>query len=50
MDGVDWWAVFSLNFSSAAKGPFMDSKAKNMYFSSGEGGGGTVACYLLTTN
>ena len=32
-------AVFSLNFSSAGKGPFMDGKAKNIYFSKrGEGG------------
>ena len=36
-------AVFSLNFSSAGKGPFMDGKAKNIYFSKrGGGGGGTV--------
>ena len=26
-------AVFSLNFSSAGKGPFMDGKGKNIYFS-----------------
>ena len=32
--------MFSLNFSSAGKGPFMDGKAKNMYFSPGGGGGG----------
>ena len=31
--------AFSLNFSSAGKGPFMDGKAKNIYFSKrGEGG------------
>ena len=31
--------MFSLNFSSAGKGPFVDSKAKNIYFSKrGEGG------------
>ena len=31
--------MFSLNFSSAGKGPFMDGKAKNIYFSKrGEGG------------
>ena len=34
-------AVFSLNFSSAGKGPFMDGKAKNIYFSK-RGGGGAV--------
>ena len=34
-------AVFSLNFSSAGKGPFVDGKAKNIYFSK-RGGGGTV--------
>ena len=37
--------VFSLNFSSAGKGPFMDGKAKNIYFSKrgwGGGGGGAV--------
>ena len=35
-------AVFSLNFSSAGKGPFMDGKPKNiiLYFSPGGGGGG----------
>ena len=33
--------VFSLNFSSAGKGPFMDGKAKNIYFSK-RGGGGAV--------
>ena len=33
-------AVFSLNFSSAGKGPFMDGKAKNIYFSKGRGGRG----------
>ena len=33
-------SVFSLNFSSAGKGPFMDSKAKNIYFSKRGGGGG----------
>ena len=27
------YAVFSLNFSSAGKEPFMDGKAKNIYFS-----------------
>ena len=32
--------VFSLNFSSAGKGSFMDGKAKNIYFSKGGGGGG----------
>ena len=32
-------SVFSLNFSSAGEGPFMDGKAKNIYFSKrGEGG------------
>ena len=31
--------VFSLNFSSAGKGPFMDGKAKNIYFSKRGGGG-----------
>ena len=35
-------ALFSLNFSSVGKGPFMDGKAKNIYFSKGSGGGGTV--------
>ena len=34
--------MFSLNVSSAGKGPFMDSKAKNIYFSKRGGGGGTV--------
>ena len=33
------YAVFSLNFSSAGKGPFMGGKAKNIYFSKGSGGG-----------
>ena len=33
------YAVFSLNFSSVGKGPFMDGKAKNIYFSKGGGGG-----------
>ena len=33
--------VFSLNFSSAGNGPFMDGKAKNIYFSK-RGGGGAV--------
>ena len=33
--------VFSLNFSSAGKGPFMDSKAENIYFSK-RGGVGAV--------
>ena len=33
------YPVFSLNFSSAGKGPFMASKAKNMHFP-GAGGGG----------
>ena len=28
-----FYAVFSLNFSSAGKGPFVDGKAKNIYFS-----------------
>ena len=37
---IDRTAVFSLNFSSAGKGPFMDGKAKNIYFSGGGGGGG----------
>ena len=32
--------VFSLNFSSAGKGPFRDCKAKNTYFSKRGGGGG----------
>ena len=33
--------AFSLNFSSVGKGPFMDGKAKNIYFSMrGEGGSG----------
>ena len=36
------YPVFSLNFSSVGKGPFMDGKAKNIYFSKGRGGGGTV--------
>ena len=31
--------VFSLNFSSAGKGPFMDGKAKNIYFSKRGGRG-----------
>ena len=31
--------VFSLNFSSAGKRPFMDGKAKNIYFSKRGGGG-----------
>ena len=35
------YTVFSLNFSSAGKGPFMDGKANNIYFSK-RGGGGTV--------
>ena len=30
-------AVCSLNFSSAGKRPFMDSKAKSIYFSGGGG-------------
>ena len=36
------YAGFSLNFSSAGKGPFMDGKAKNMdkTFLGSEGGGG----------
>ena len=34
--------VFSLNFSSAGKEPFMDGKAKNIYFSKGGGGDGGV--------
>ena len=34
--------MFSLNFSAAGKGPFMDGKAKNMYFSLGGGGGGVA--------
>ena len=34
--------VFSLNFSSAGKGPCMDGKAKNIYFSPGGGGWGAV--------
>ena len=34
--------VFSLNFSSAGKRPFMDGKAKNIYFSKRGGGGGAV--------
>ena len=33
-------SAFSLNFSSAGKGPFMDGKAKNIYFSKRGGGGG----------
>ena len=37
-----WPPVFSLNFSSAGKEPFMDGKAKNIYFSKREAGGGTV--------
>ena len=32
--------MFSLNFSSVGKGPFMDGKAKNIYFSKGRGGRG----------
>jgi len=39
-----WLPVFSLNFSSAVKGPFMASKAKNMHqrctFLQGMGGSG----------
>ena len=35
------YTVFSLNFSSAGKGPFMDGKGKNVYFSK-RGGGGAV--------
>ena len=31
--------MFSLNFSSAGKGSFMDGKAKNIYFSKRGGGG-----------
>ena len=34
--------VFSLNFSSAGKEPFMDGKAKNINFSKRGAGGGTV--------
>ena len=34
------FSVFSLNFSSAGKGPLMDGKAKNIYFSKRGGGGG----------
>ena len=34
------YPVFSLNFSSAGKGSFMDGKAKNIYFSKTEGGSG----------
>ena len=34
------YAVFSLNFSSAGKGPFRDGKAKNIYFSKRGGGRG----------
>ena len=34
--------VFSLNFNSAGKGPFMDGKAKNIYFSILFLGGGAV--------
>ena len=37
--------VFSLNFNSAGKGPFMDGKAKNIYFSIlflGGGGSGFI--------
>ena len=37
----EFFPVFSLNFSSAGKGPFMDGKAKNIYFSK-RGGGGAV--------
>ena len=32
--------MFSLNFSSAGKGPFRDCKAKNIYFSKRGGGEG----------
>ena len=39
MSHSNFTSVFSLNFSSAGKGPFMDGKAKNIYFSSGGGGG-----------
>ena len=35
-------AGFSLNFSSAGKGPFMNGKAKNVYFSWKGVGGGAV--------
>ena len=37
---VFYSTVFSLNFSSAGKGPFMDGKAKNIYFSKRGGEGG----------
>ena len=36
------YAVFSLNFSSAGKGSFVDGKAKNIYFSKRGGGRGAV--------
>ena len=43
-DNGHYLAVFSLNFSSAGKGPFMAGKAKNMpqrhTFLVGGGGGG----------
>ena len=39
---VELHTVFSLNFSSAGKGPFVDSKAKNIDFSKRGGGGGAV--------
>ena len=40
---VELHTVFSLNFSSAGKGPFVDGKAKNIDFSKrGGGGGGAV--------
>ena len=35
------YTVFSLNFSSAGKGPFMDGKGKNIYFSKRGGRGGS---------
>ena len=40
MISYTWYiTVFSLNFSSAGKGPFMDDKEKNIYFSKRGGGG-----------
>ena len=41
------YPVFSLNFSSAGKGPFMASKAKNMHFPGGGSGVRGMALPLL---
>ena len=43
------YTVFSLNFSSAGKGPFMDGKGKNIYFSKRGGRGGCSATELIPT-